>query len=201
MVTTRLTKLTVTALATTLLVTSTGSAFAAAGWNTTHPRRAEVNHRLANQNGTINRDRADGELSHGQARQLHHEDHQIHQEEHDMASRDGGHITRVDQRVLNQQENHVNRQIGRDTGNFDRTHPRRAEVNDRLANQNRRIDTERRDGDISGAQAAQLHHDDRQIAQEERDMASQDGGHITRSEQTALNQQENVVSRDITRDR
>jgi hypothetical protein len=201
MITTRLTKLTVAALATTFLVTSTGGAFAAAGWNSTHPRRAEVNHRLANQNGTINRDRADGELSGSQARQLHHEDHQIRQEERDMASQDGGHITRADQRVLNQQENGVNRQIGRDTGNFDRTHPRRAEVNDRLANQNRRINTERRDGDITGAQASQLHHDDRQIAQEERDMASQDHGHITRSEQGVLNQQENGVSRQIAQDR
>jgi hypothetical protein len=74
-------------------------------------------------------------------------------------------------------------------------------VNDRLANQDRRINTERRDGDINGAQAARLHRDDRQIGQEERDMASQNGGHITRSEQGVLNQQENVVSREITQAR
>lgn len=201
MVITRLTKLTAFTLATTFLVTSSGSAFAAAGWNGSHSRRAEVNHRLANQNRAINHDRSDGALSRGQARQLHHEDHQIRQEERDMASQDGGHITRADQRVLNRQENGVNRQIGRDTGNFDRTHGRRGEVNDRLANQDRRINAERRDGDITGAQASQLHRDDRQIGQEERDMASQDRGHITRSEQVALNQQENVVSRDITQDR
>jgi hypothetical protein len=201
MATTRLTKLTVTALATTFIITSTGSAFAAAGWNANHPGRTEVNHRLSNQSGTINRDRADGELSRGQARQLHHEDHQIRQEERDMASMDHGHLTRADYRVLNHQENGVNRQISRDTGNFNRTHPRRAEVNDRLANQNRRIDTERRDGDITRTQTSQLHHEDGQIAQEERDMASQDHGHITRSEQGVLNQQENVVSRQIYQDR
>jgi hypothetical protein len=199
---TRLTKLTVFAFTTTLLATSAGSAFAAAeGWNASHPRRAEVNHRLANQNATIKRDRSDGDLSRGQARQLHREDHQIRQEERDMAARDGGHITRADQRVLNHQENGVNRQISRDTNRFDQSHPRRDEVNDRLANQNRRINAERRDGDINGAQAAQLHRDDRQIGQEERDMAAQDGGHITRAEQSVLNHQENVVSRDIYRDR
>lgn len=198
---TRLTKLTVFAFATTFLVASAGSAFADAGWNASHPRRAEVNDRLTNQNSKINQDRRDGELSRGQARQLHRDDHQIRKEERDMAAQDGGHITRADQRVLNQQENGVNRQISRDTGRFDQSHPRRAEVNDRLNNQDRRINAERRDGDIAGAQAAQLHRDDRQIAQEERDMAAQDGGHITRAEQGALNQQENVVSRQIRQDR
>jgi len=201
MVTTGLTKLTVFAFATTFLIGSAGSAFADTGWNASHPRRAEVNHRLANQNGKINQDRRDGELSRGQARQLHRDDHRIRQEERNMAALDGGHITRVDQRALNQQENAVNRQIGRDAGKFDQSHPRRAEVNDRLNNQDRRINTERRDGDVTGAQAAQLHRDDRQIAQEERDMASQDGGHITRGEQGVLNQQENAVSHQISQDR
>jgi hypothetical protein len=50
---------------------------------------------------------------------------------------------------------------------------------------------------MSHAEAARLHRDDRQIRQEERDMARQDGGHITRREDYALNQQENHVSRQI----
>ena len=45
--------------------------------------------------------------------------------------------------------------------------------------------------------AAALHRDDRQIRQEERDMAGQDGSHITRREDYALNQQENHLSRQI----
>jgi len=76
-------------------------------------------------------------------------------------------------------------------------HPRRTEVNDRLANQNRRIDNEVKDGQISAGRAAYLHHEDHQIRNEERAMASQDGGHVTRSEQRVLNQQENHVSRQI----
>jgi hypothetical protein len=80
---------------------------------------------------------------------------------------------------------------------WDKNHPRRAEVNQRLANQDRRIHNEVKEGEMSKAQAAQLHHQDHQIRQEERDMASQNGGHITKSEQHALNQQENQVSREI----
>jgi opacity protein-like surface antigen len=76
-------------------------------------------------------------------------------------------------------------------------HPRRAEVNGRLANQNRRINTERKDGQLTAAQAADLHAEDRGIRGQERFDASHDGGHITKAEQTQLNHEENGVSGQI----
>ncbi len=82
-------------------------------------------------------------------------------------------------------------------GTWQNCHGRRAEVNSRLQHQNMRIDRDVRDGTLSWRQAAVLHRDDRRIRQEERDMARMDGGHITRSEQRVLNQQENAVSRHI----
>ena len=82
-------------------------------------------------------------------------------------------------------------------GQWAKNHPRRAEVNARLGNQNRRINKEVREGEMSKAQAAQLHQQDHAIRQEERTMASTNGGHITKAEQRALNQQENQVSREI----
>ncbi|QHI97662.1 hypothetical protein GT347_06460 [Xylophilus rhododendri] len=80
---------------------------------------------------------------------------------------------------------------------FQQTHPRRAEVNARLAHQNQRIHNEVAKGEISRPQAAALHAEDRQVRTEERAMASQNGGHITRAEKQALNQQENGISRQI----
>jgi hypothetical protein len=82
---------------------------------------------------------------------------------------------------------------------FDKSHPRRAEVNGRLENQNKRINQEVREGEISKGQAKQLHSEDHAIRQEERTMAKTNDGHITGSEQKALNQQENQVSRQIGR--
>jgi hypothetical protein len=82
-------------------------------------------------------------------------------------------------------------------GRFDATHPRRAEVNGRLANQNARIAAERQDGQISKGQAQALHAQDHAIRSEERTMASHDNGHITRADKRALNQQENGVSKEI----
>jgi hypothetical protein len=80
---------------------------------------------------------------------------------------------------------------------WQKDHPRRAEVNQRLDNQNARIHNEVKEGEMSKAKAAQLHKDDHQIRQEERSMASQNGGHITKQEQKTLNQQENAVSKKI----
>jgi len=80
---------------------------------------------------------------------------------------------------------------------WQQNHPRREQVNDRLANQNKRIDAKVADGQMSQSQAAKLHKADHQIRQEERDMASQNGGHITKQEQKTLNQQENRNSKKI----
>lgn len=80
---------------------------------------------------------------------------------------------------------------------FQKHHSRREQVNDRLAHQNQRIRTEVKEGDLTKSQAAALHKDDRQIRQEERAMASQNGGHITKAEQNVLNQQENAVGKKI----
>jgi len=84
-------------------------------------------------------------------------------------------------------------------GAWAKAHPRRDEVNDRLANQSQRIHREVKEGELSHAQAAKVHTEDRQIRSEERSMASQNRGHITKTEQRALNQQENAVSRQIGR--
>jgi hypothetical protein len=82
---------------------------------------------------------------------------------------------------------------------WDHSHPRRAEVNHRLAVQDHRIDHERRDGQISRMEAMRLHGDDAHVRGEERFDARHDDGHITRGEQVALNRQENGISRQIGR--
>jgi hypothetical protein len=84
-----------------------------------------------------------------------------------------------------------------DEGQFDKTHPRRAEVNQRLENQDKRINKEVKEGEMSKAKAAKLHKEDRHIRKEERAMAAKNGGHITKREQRKLNRQEDVVSKQI----
>ena len=108
-----LTRLALGACAGILVAGAAGSALAENSWELSHPRRDQVNDRLANQSHRINQERREGELGRRQAHYLRHEDHRIRHEERRMAARDGGHITRYDQWRLNRQENHVSRQIGR----------------------------------------------------------------------------------------
>ena len=82
-------------------------------WQKDHPRRTEVNNRLANQNNRIHNEVKDGQINKAQAAKLHSEDHAIRREERTMASTNGGHITKTEQKALNQQENQVSRQIGK----------------------------------------------------------------------------------------
>lgn len=103
----------ITALTITILGASATSAFAETAWERHHPRRDQVNDRLAVQNHRINHELREGELSPWQARRLHQADRTIRAEEHAMASFNHGHITRAEQRALNQQENAVSRRIGR----------------------------------------------------------------------------------------
>ena len=96
----------------TLLTAATGAS-AQTPWQHHHPRRVEVNHRLANQNHRIRQERREGELSARQAHALHMEDRGIRGQERMYASRHHGHLTRAEQHRLNREENGVSGQIGR----------------------------------------------------------------------------------------
>lgn len=82
-------------------------------------------------------------------------------------------------------------------GNWDANHPRREQVNDRLANQNRRIDNGVKSGKLSPQQAQQLHRQDHSIRTQERADAAAHGGHITKPEQRQINREQNQTSRQI----
>ena len=101
------------ALAGVFATSLAGSAMAETTWQQNHPRRTEVNHRLNNQNRRIHHEVKDGQITKQQAAGLHAQDHNVRQEERDMAKSDNGHITKADQRALNQQENGISKEIGR----------------------------------------------------------------------------------------
>src|SRR5215469_2823428 len=69
---------------------------------------------------------------------------------------------------------------------WQRQHPRREEVNNRLGHLNHRITVERREGEITAMQAHYLRHEDHAIRAQERFDAHFNHGHITRAEQRAL---------------
>lgn len=105
------TKLLSAVVITAALAGVAGTASADTKWQKNHPRREQVNNRLNNQNRRIHQDVKNGTLTKGQAAALHKDDHQVRQEERAMASQNGGHITKGEQKVLNQQENGISQAI------------------------------------------------------------------------------------------
>ena len=83
-------------------------------------------------------------------------------------------------------------------GSFAKNHPRRAEVNQRLNNQDHRINRKVKNGDISRREAHNLHRNViiRSVMKKE-EWHPRHGGHLTKHEQYRLNRQENHMSRRI----
>ncbi|MGA7740783.1 MAG: hypothetical protein ABSF35_22270 [Polyangia bacterium] len=77
-----------------------GSKFA-----TDHPRRNQVNKRVDNQRARINEGVKSGEINQAQAKQLRSNDRAIKAQEHADVKANGGHLTKAEQRQLNQEEN------------------------------------------------------------------------------------------------
>ena len=78
-------------------------------------------------------------------------------------------------------------------------HPRVNEVNQRLDNQQARIDQGLKNGTMTGKQAAHDEQHDANIAKRESVDEAKHNGHLTKGEQNRLNHSENKNSRAIYR--
>jgi hypothetical protein len=179
-----------------------------------HPRRAEVLKRDDRESHRANEATKDGKLTGKQDAKIQHQEQNIRRQEQADAAKNGGHITKGEQRQLNREENGVNREINRDerkdartaaghpekNAAFDKAHPRRAEVLGRTDNQNRQVNNAEASGKLTDKQGNQIKREDRAIrAQEQRD-AAKNGGTITKGEQAQLNREENHVENQIKND-
>jgi hypothetical protein len=105
------TKFHVAAAASALLIGAfTGSAMAQT-YDATHPRPAEVNGRLQNQNERVDNKLSNGNMTPGQAEHIQHQDDRINNQKRRMEARDNGHLTKEDQAILNHRENGVSNEI------------------------------------------------------------------------------------------
>jgi hypothetical protein len=88
-----------------------GPSFAENEWQKNHQGRVETNHRLRHQNRRIDKGLKHGQLTSGEAQQLHNEDQSIHNQELQDAAGNHGHLTKAERKQLNQEENAESRQI------------------------------------------------------------------------------------------
>ena len=83
---------------------------------------------------------------------------------------------------------------------FQKAHPRRAEVNHRERVQTHAINKAKRDGDITQAEAHNLHKQDVAIKKDERADVTANGGYLTKAETKDLNQDLTENRKDLRQD-
>ena len=81
-------------------------------WQAHHPRQAEVLHRDAHERAIVRAEGRDHVISRAREHRLLVADRRIDRQDHRMARANGGFITHREQRVLNHEENRVDRRIG-----------------------------------------------------------------------------------------
>jgi hypothetical protein len=112
----KLQKFTLTSVAIAALIASSGAAVAqtaAAVPDPGHPRVNEVQQRIDNQESRVDRGVSDGQIN---AKQAAHDDAKLGREQSSLnrdEAKDGGHITKAEQRNLNRRLNRGSRQIHR----------------------------------------------------------------------------------------
>jgi hypothetical protein len=161
-----------------------------------HPRRAQVLQRDAAINNRINNNY--GNLG-GNYGNLEHQDQSIKQQQRADAAANGGYITQGQQGQLNREENALSAETKYSNQNnaFVQNHPLRSQVLKRDANLNYSLNKD--EGHLGGNYST-IQSEDKSIAQQEQQDAAQNGGHITRTEQQQLNQEETGVRNQIKQD-
>ena len=165
-----------------------------------HPRHAEVAKRDRHLAGQMNKDY--GHLS-GHYNQLQKQDAAIRKQTQADMQKNGGHLTKAEQKQINGEENTLHSEIKADQGpppktQFEQEHPRRAEV---LHRDNRIGGTLNSDAGKLGGNYGSLKSQQNSIRQQEQADAAANGGHITKTEQGQLNSEENNLNQEIKADR
>ena len=103
----------------TVFCVLTASAFAQNGT----PAPGTVNERKHDQQERIGQGVQSGQLTPHETTNLERREGSINREDRNMRSRDDGHLTNKDRRVLNRRQNRTSRAIYRDKHNARRQHP------------------------------------------------------------------------------
>jgi hypothetical protein len=164
-----------------------------------HPRRAEVMNRDRHLAHEMNKDY--GHLS-GHYNQLQKQDAAIRNQTRNDMQKNGGYLTKAQQKQLNGEENTLRSEVSADKGappktQFEQNHPRRAEV---LHRDNRIAGTLNADAGKLGGNFATLKQQQRSIRQQEQADAASNGGYISKAQKGQLNAEENQLNQQIKAD-
>jgi hypothetical protein len=121
----------------------------------------------------------------------------VNKEEHSMRAADNGKLTAADRAKLQKQQNQMSNQIYKDKHNAATAHYGNGVVGQRRENQQDRIANGVRSGQLTAGETAKLENKQQGVNREVAGMRQANGGKLTAADKTAVNQQQNKLSKQI----
>ena len=173
----------------------TGSSSSTAGGSTTTP--PTIQQRKENQQDRIANGIQNGQLTAGETKKLETKEANVNKEEHSMRAADNGKLTAADRAKLQKQQNQMSNQIYKDKHNAATQHYGNGVVGQRRENQQDRIANGVRSGQLTAGETAKLENKQQGVNREVAGMRQANGGKLTAADKTAVNKQQNKLSKQI----
>ena len=164
------------------------------GSSTTQPT---VQHRKKNQQDRIANGIQSGQLTAGETKKLETKEASVNKEEAGMRASNNGKLTSADRTKLQNQQNHLSKQIYTDKHNAATQHNGNGLVGQRKENQQDRIANGVRSGQLTAGETAKLESKQQGVNRTEAGMRQANGGKLTAADKTAVNKQQNKASKQI----
>lgn len=161
------------------------------------PKPGEVAQRKDNQQDRIANGVKSGQLTAGETANLETKEAAINGETRADRAANGGKLTPAEKQQINQQQNHLSKQIYNDKHNANTAHYGNNEVGQRRENQQDRIAQGIKSGQLTAGETAKLENQQKGINQQVRADRSANGGKLTAGEKAQVNHEQNGASRNI----
>ena len=163
------------------------------------PKEGSVNDRRADQQQRIGNGVQSGQLTAGETKNLESREANINREVRADRRADGGKLTGQEHRQINRQQSNVSKSIYADKHNAATAHYGNNEVGQRRENQQDRIASGIKSGQMTAGKAARTENREQGINQQVRADRAANGGKLTGQEHKQINREQNGASRQIYR--
>ena len=164
---------------------------------TTPAQDPSIAQRKENQQDRIANGVKSGQLTAGETASLESKEAAINGETRADRAANGGKLTAAEKQQVNQQQNHLSKQIYDDKHNANTAHYGNNEVGQRRENQQDRIAQGVKSGQLTAGETAKLENQQRGINQQVKADRAANDGKLTPGEKQQVNKEQNAASKNI----
>jgi hypothetical protein len=177
---------------------SSGSSTQGSGTAASTPaKQPTIAGRKENQQDRIANGVKSGQLTAGETANLESKEAAINGETRADRAANGGKLTQAEKQQINQQQNHLSKQIYQDKHNANTAHYGNNPVGQRRENQQDRIAQGIKSGQLTAGETAKLESQQKGINQQVHADRAANGGKLTPAEKKQINKEQNAASKNI----